>query len=181
MFTKPLTRAPWYILMKSFFLAIGQSYLHDLSHTFLKRLKLLWGYRKLHVKSASFSTEKVWMHCSGPSVPRMPSTFCFPRDNGPGRQGLCQLNDSCLFISYRTIVLKHFALILAAAWEPVLHTLSPPRGPPYRGKCPKPLGLAICAFPSTDSCHSDRDCGGELLKCCQGDCSKYCLEGRRGI
>ena len=34
---------PGYILIKSFFLAIGWSYLHDLSHTFLKRLKLLWG------------------------------------------------------------------------------------------------------------------------------------------
>ena len=43
MFTKPLTRAPWYILIKSFFVAIGLSYLHDLSATFLKRLKLLWG------------------------------------------------------------------------------------------------------------------------------------------
>ena len=43
MFTKPLTRAPWYILIKSFFVAIGQSYLHHLSHTFLKILKLLWG------------------------------------------------------------------------------------------------------------------------------------------
>ena len=44
MFTKPLTRAPRYILMKSFSLAIGRSYLHDLlSHTFLKRLRLLWG------------------------------------------------------------------------------------------------------------------------------------------
>ena len=43
MFTKPLTRAPWYILIKSFFVAIVQSYLHHLSHTFLKRLKLLWG------------------------------------------------------------------------------------------------------------------------------------------
>ena len=94
---------------------------------------------------------------------------------------LYQLNDSYLFISYRTTVLKHFALILAAAWEPVLHTVSPPRGPPYRGKCPKPLGLAICAAWPTDSCHSDRDCGGELQKCCQGDCSKYCLAGKRGI
>ena len=120
--------------------------------------------------------------CTARSIhPLMPSIFCFPRDNGPGRRGLCQLNDSCLFISYRTIVLKHFALILAAAWEPVLHTLSPPRGPPYRGKCPKPLGLAICAPWPTDSCHSDRDCGGELQKCCQGDCSKYCLAGKRGI
>ena len=43
MFTKPLTRAPRYILFKSFFLAIGRSYLHDLSQTVLKRLKLLWG------------------------------------------------------------------------------------------------------------------------------------------
>ena len=43
MFTLPLTRAPWYILIKSFFLAIGWRYLNDLSHTFLKRLKLLWG------------------------------------------------------------------------------------------------------------------------------------------
>ena len=31
------------IHMKSFFLTIGWSYLHDLSHRFLKRLKLLWG------------------------------------------------------------------------------------------------------------------------------------------
>ena len=43
MFTKLLTRAPWYRLIKSFFLAIGESYLHNLSHTFLKRLILLWG------------------------------------------------------------------------------------------------------------------------------------------
>ena len=43
MFTKPLTRALQYILIKPFFLAIGWSYLHDLSHTFLKRLKLLRG------------------------------------------------------------------------------------------------------------------------------------------
>ena len=41
MFTKPLTRALRYILIKPFFLAIGWSYLNDLSHTFLKRLKLL--------------------------------------------------------------------------------------------------------------------------------------------
>ena len=40
---KPLTKAPQYILIKSFFLAIGRSYLHGLSHTFLKRLKLLSG------------------------------------------------------------------------------------------------------------------------------------------
>ena len=38
---KPLTRGPRYLLIKSFFLAIGWSYLHDLSHTFLERLKLL--------------------------------------------------------------------------------------------------------------------------------------------
>ena len=43
MFAKLLTRAPWYILIRSFFVAIGQSYLHDLSHVFLKRLKLLSG------------------------------------------------------------------------------------------------------------------------------------------
>ena len=41
MFTKPLTRAPRYILMKSFSLAIGRSYLHDRLHTNLKRAKLL--------------------------------------------------------------------------------------------------------------------------------------------
>ena len=40
---KPLTKAARYILIKSFVLAIGWSYLHGLSHTFLKRLKLLWG------------------------------------------------------------------------------------------------------------------------------------------
>ena len=39
MFTKPLTRAPRYILMKSFSLAIGRSYLHDLSHTRFKKIK----------------------------------------------------------------------------------------------------------------------------------------------
>ena len=39
MFTKAQTRAPRYILFKSFFLAIGRSYRHDLSHTFSKRLK----------------------------------------------------------------------------------------------------------------------------------------------
>ena len=55
MFTKPLTRAPWYILIKSFFVAIGRSYLHDLSPKFWKD----WNYYevKLHVKSASFSTD----------------------------------------------------------------------------------------------------------------------------
>ena len=41
MFTKPLTRALRCMLIKPFFLAIGWSYLHDLSHTFLKRLTLL--------------------------------------------------------------------------------------------------------------------------------------------
>ena len=55
MFTKPLTRVPLYILTKSFFVAIGLSYLHDLSHKFLKRLKLYEA--KLHVKSTSFSTD----------------------------------------------------------------------------------------------------------------------------
>ena len=39
MFTKPLLRAPQYILIKFFFLEIGQSYLHDLSHTFLNYYK----------------------------------------------------------------------------------------------------------------------------------------------
>ena len=55
MFTKPPTRAPWYILIKSFFVAIAQSYLRDLSHTFQKD----WNYFevKLHGKSASFSRE----------------------------------------------------------------------------------------------------------------------------
>ena len=42
MFTEPLTRALRSILIKHFFLAIGWGYLHDLSHTLLKRLKLLW-------------------------------------------------------------------------------------------------------------------------------------------
>ena len=42
-FQNALTKAPRYILIKSFFLAIGWRYLHGLSHTFLKRLKLLWG------------------------------------------------------------------------------------------------------------------------------------------
>ena len=43
MFLKPLTRAPRWILIQSFFLAIGWSYPHGLSHRFLRRLKLLWG------------------------------------------------------------------------------------------------------------------------------------------
>ena len=55
MFKKPLTRAPRYILIKSFFLAIGWSYLHDLSHMFLKGLN--YYEVKLHVKSDSFSTD----------------------------------------------------------------------------------------------------------------------------
>ena len=38
---KPLRKSARYIIIKSFFLAIGWSYLHGLSHTFLKRLKLL--------------------------------------------------------------------------------------------------------------------------------------------
>ena len=45
MFTKPLPRALGYMLIKSFFPAIGWTYLH----AFLKILKLLWGeiaYRK---------------------------------------------------------------------------------------------------------------------------------------
>ena len=41
MFTNPLTRVPRYILFS--ILAIKQSYLHDLSHMFLNRLKLLSG------------------------------------------------------------------------------------------------------------------------------------------
>ena len=48
-----LIRALWYVLIKPFFLAIGWSYLHDFSHKFLKRLKLL----KLHVRIALFSTD----------------------------------------------------------------------------------------------------------------------------
>ena len=44
------------MLIKPFFLAIGWSYLHDLSHTFLKRLKLYYDV-KLHVKRASLSTD----------------------------------------------------------------------------------------------------------------------------
>ena len=49
MFTKPLTRAPRYVLIKSFFLAIGSNFLYDLSKTFLKK-----GYEvKLQFKTAS--------------------------------------------------------------------------------------------------------------------------------
>ena len=50
MFTEPLTIVPWYIRIITFFPSIGWSYLHDLSHMFFKRLRL-------HVKSASFSTD----------------------------------------------------------------------------------------------------------------------------
>ena len=39
MFTKPLTRAPRYILIKSFFLAIGLSYLQDLSYNVFKKIE----------------------------------------------------------------------------------------------------------------------------------------------
>ena len=55
MFTKPLTKAPRYILIKSFFLAIGWSYL-QVFHTLFKKD---WNYYdvKMHVKSASFSTD----------------------------------------------------------------------------------------------------------------------------
>ena len=42
MFTKPLTRAPRYVLIKSFFLAIGSSFLYDLLQTFLKRFTITW-------------------------------------------------------------------------------------------------------------------------------------------
>ena len=42
MFTKPLTRAPRYILIKSFLLAIGSSFLYDLSQTFWKRFTMRW-------------------------------------------------------------------------------------------------------------------------------------------
>ena len=41
MSTKPLTRVLRYVLMKPSFLAVGWGDLHDLSHTFLKRSKLL--------------------------------------------------------------------------------------------------------------------------------------------
>ena len=55
MFTKPLTRVPQYILIKSFFVAISLSYLPDLSHKFLKRIKVYEA--KLHVKSTLFCTD----------------------------------------------------------------------------------------------------------------------------
>ena len=55
MFTKLLTRAPRYILIKAFFLAIPLSYLLDLSHAFLKRLKLLWG--EIAFQNSSLSTD----------------------------------------------------------------------------------------------------------------------------
>ena len=58
---KQITRAPRYILIQSFFLAIGWSYLHDLSQTFFKKIEttMRWNL-KLHVKSASFSTDNSW-------------------------------------------------------------------------------------------------------------------------
>ena len=56
MFTEPLTIVPWYIRIITFFPAIGWSYLDDLSHMFFKRLKL-------HVKSASFSTDNNRTYC----------------------------------------------------------------------------------------------------------------------
>ena len=55
MFTKPLTRAPRYILIKAFFLAVALSYLLDLSRAFLKRLKLLWG--EIAFQTSSLSTD----------------------------------------------------------------------------------------------------------------------------
>ena len=39
MFTKPPTSATRYILIKSYFLAIGKSYVHDLSHTFFEKIE----------------------------------------------------------------------------------------------------------------------------------------------
>ena len=50
MFTKPLTRAPRYILIKSFFLAIGSSFLHDLLTDVFKKI---YYEVKLKFKSAS--------------------------------------------------------------------------------------------------------------------------------
>ena len=47
------------MLIKPFFVAIGRSYLHDLSTTLLKRLN--YYEVKLHVKSASFSTDNIFL------------------------------------------------------------------------------------------------------------------------
>ena len=66
MFTEPLTRVPRYILIITFFPAIGWSYLHDLSHMFFKRLKL-------HVKRASFSTDNNHEHQDCPFFSRISS------------------------------------------------------------------------------------------------------------
>ena len=55
MFTLPLTRAPWYILIKSFFLAIGGGYLPwSFTHAFKKiETTMRWNCMS---KIASFST-----------------------------------------------------------------------------------------------------------------------------
>ena len=47
------------MLIKPFFVAIGRSYLHDLSTTLLKRLN--YYEVKLHVKSASFPTDNIFL------------------------------------------------------------------------------------------------------------------------
>ena len=47
------------MLIKPFFVAIGRSYLHDLSTTLLKRLN--YYEVKLHVKIASFSTDNIFL------------------------------------------------------------------------------------------------------------------------
>ena len=55
MFTKPLTRTLRYIIINPSPKQSAGAISHDLSHTLLKKLKLLWG--ELHIKSASFSTD----------------------------------------------------------------------------------------------------------------------------
>ena len=59
MFTKPLTRAPRYILIKFFFLEIGLSYLNDSSLTHvIKNIVTTINYEgELHFKSALISTD----------------------------------------------------------------------------------------------------------------------------
>ena len=47
------------MLIKPFFVAIGRSYLHDLSTTLLKRLN--YYEVKLQVESASFSTDNIFL------------------------------------------------------------------------------------------------------------------------
>ena len=59
MFTKPLTSATRYILIKSYFLAIGWSYVHDLWHTFFEKIEttIRWNCISIALRCLQITTE----------------------------------------------------------------------------------------------------------------------------